>query len=398
MEATVSIELGERKPSSQRVRLHKGSEAVAAVRRTKEMLEPSDVFLHEKTQKLFKYARAKDKQEELKKELGEVKDKVQREKLCQDRDERLNTALHYAAKAGNLDTCEFLVQEGADINALGQNNMTPLQFAARYGDGDKEGDESRAEEVWTCMEWIMEANKKSSTQGRAKEGNEDEKTVQAQTQKRAREENEYLVDSRDDFTILHHAIQNTNWEENPVVVQELIKRKFKITDTDKQGNTCLHLAAQFDKQEDHSLLEAFLPSDDKEIDEASRPSDDRSKVFQSQKYINKKDLEKCITAENKVGMTPLHVACAVGNPDSVEQLLKVADNAETIDVGNIINSPDSNGSLPLSLAITSKNLKMVDILMKKGAKVNHDSIITAARSVLCLKSKLFPADDIFSIC
>lgn len=367
-----SLELGEIMPTSQ---AYLGPPnpmgSVGAVRRTKEMIEPSDVFLHEKTQKLFKYARAKDKQEELKKELLEVKDKVQRGKLCQDRDERLNTALHYAAKAGNLDTCMFLVQEGADINALGQNNMTPLQFAARYGDGDKEGDESRAENVWTCMEWIMRANKNSSAQGKAKEGDEDEKTVQAQTQKRAREENEFFVDGRDDFTILHHAIQNTNWEENPVVVHELIKtRKFKITDSDKQGNTCLHLAAQFDKQKDHSLLEAFLPADDKE------------KGFQSQKYIDGKDLEKCILAENKVGMTPLHVACAVGNPDSVEQLLKVADNAESINVSSIINSLDSNGSLPLSLAITSKNLTMVDILMKKGAKVDHDSIITAARSVL----------------
>ena len=263
-----------------------------------------------------------------------------------------------------------MVQEGADINALGQNNMTPLQFAARYGDGGKEGDRDRAEDVWKCMEWIMKENKKSSTQGRAKKGNEDEKTVQAQTQKRAREKNDHFIDSRDDFTILHHAIQNTNWEENPVVVQGLIKTgKFNITDSDKQGNTCLHLAAQFDKQEDHSLLEAFLPAENKE------------KGFQSQEYINGKDLEKCIIAENKVGMTPLHVACAVGNPDSVEQLLKVADNAETIDVRDIINSLDSNGSLPLSLAITSKNLKMVKILMEKGAKVDHDSMITAARSV-----------------
>ena len=81
-------------------------------------------------------------------------------------------------------------------------------------------------------------------------------------------------------------------------------------------------------------------------------------------------------------MTPLHVACAVGNPDSVEQLLEIAEKQKSIDVSEIINSPDSNRSLPLSLAITSKNLKMVEILMKKGAKVDHNSIITAARSVL----------------
>ena len=178
-------------------------------------------------------------------------------------------------------------------------------------------------------------------------------------------EKEIFFDGRDDFSILHHAIQNTNWEEDPVVVWELIKtRKFKISDLDKQGNTSLHLAAQFDRQDDHTLLENFLPPY-------------KEKDINGQDYIDKKDLEKCIRTENKVGMTPLHVACAVGNPDSVEQLLDIAEEPKSI-----INSPDSNRSLPLSLAITSKNLKMVEILMSKGAIVNHDSIITAARRVL----------------
>ena len=305
-------------------------------------LEPLDaVFLHEKTQKLFKHARAKDKHEELKKDLLNIAGKQRRE-LCQREDERHNTALHYAAKAGNLETCKFLVEQGADIKALGQNKMSPLQFAARYGD------ENKGKEVWKCIEWIMEEEDKSNSQ----------------------KEKEIFFDGRDDFSILHHAIQNTNWEEDPVVVWELIKtRKFKISDPDKQGNTSLHLAAQFDRQADHTLLERFLP-----------PYKEKDRIGQD--FINKEDLEKCITAENKVGMTPLHVACAVGNPDSVEQLLKVANNAESINVSNIINSPDSNKSLPLSLAITSKNLKMVDILIRKGAKVDHDSIITAARSVL----------------
>ena len=122
-------------------------------------LEPLDaVFLHEKTQKLFKYARAKDKHEELKKDLLNIAGKQQRRELCQKEDERHNTALHYAAKAGNLETCQFLVEQGADIKALGQNKMSPLQFAARYGD-EKEG-----KEVWKCIKWIMEEEDKSNSQ------------------------------------------------------------------------------------------------------------------------------------------------------------------------------------------------------------------------------------------
>ena len=199
------------------------------------------------------------------------------------------------------------------------------------------------------MEWIM--------------GKEEKKD-------RKKEENEVFVDGRDNFSVLHHAIQNTNWEEDPVVVQELIKTgEFKVTDADKQGNTCLHLAAQFDRQDDHVLLETFLPSDNK------------SKDYRSQDYISTEDIERCLAAENNVGMTPLHLACAVGNPDSVEQLLGVARRAKSITVSEIINNPDSNGSLPISLAITSKNLKMVKILLENGATVNEDTIFTAARLV-----------------
>merc|ERR1712130_87602 len=51
-----------------------------------------DVALHETTQKMFKFARAKDKQVDLKKELGDLS-----KELCRSVDERHNTALHYAA-------------------------------------------------------------------------------------------------------------------------------------------------------------------------------------------------------------------------------------------------------------------------------------------------------------
>ena len=281
MEATENIELGQRHSKSFRI--------------TKAHLEVEpldDLLLHEKTQKLFKYARATGKQKELEDEVLDIKEKEQRRKLCQGRDERLNTALHYSAKAGNLDTSKFLVDQGAELNALGQNKMTPVQFAARYGDVN------RGREVWTCMEWLVEETKRNG---------------------------EIFVDARDDFSILHHAIQNTNWEEDPIVVWELIKtRRFNISAPDKQGNTSLHLAAQFDRQADHTLLEKFLP-----------PYEEKDRLGLD--YIDPEDLEKCIAAENKVGMTPLHVACAVGNPDSVKQLLAIGGRVAKSD----LNSTDA---------------------------------------------------------
>lgn len=44
------------------------------------------------------------------------------------------TALHYAARNGNLDTCKILIQYGADINALTKSaRATPLHKAAASG-------------------------------------------------------------------------------------------------------------------------------------------------------------------------------------------------------------------------------------------------------------------------
>ena len=297
-----------------------------------------DTFL-EKKQKLFKCAR--DKESKL---LGQLKSLLaglsmdERKKLCQSTDERGNTALHYAIKAGNLEVCEQLHKSGADINARGQNKMKPLQFAARYGD------EGRAEEVWTCMQWIMDVSRTSSKSGDSEEVFD------------VREKDKY------DFTLLHHAIQNTNWEETPTVARKLLESKeFKVTEVDKQGNTSLHLAAEFDKQERHRILDVFLEKDE------------------SQRFrIDGKDLEACIKGRNKQGKTPLHIACAVGNPDSVAQLLEAAKTIG-VDIPSIINSPDNDGQHPLHLAIESGNVPMMKILMKEGVVVSKEAINCAVR-------------------
>ena len=305
----------------------------------KSEIENRDGDYDEVKQRLFKCARSKEAIPDedfqtLKLDIGSFKFK----KLVKETDERGNTALHYAAKAGNLEICKWLHLIGADINARGQNKMKALQFAARYGD------ELRVDEVWTCIQWIMEEYDKQVGQKRPRK---DDK------------EANYDVCEKDkyDFTILHHAIQNTNWEECPVVVKNLIKSKrFRITEKDKQGNTSLHLAAQFDKQLNHKVFDAFFDNED----------------------IPQEDLQMCIKTTNLQGMTPLHIACSIGNHDSVEQLLKESKDPADIELQM---EPDVNGSVPLNLAIESKNKEMLDILIKKGIGVSEDSILTAARCV-----------------
>ena len=222
--------------------------------------------------------------------------------------------------------------------------MKPLQFAARYGD------EKRPEDIWKCIEWIMMEYERNE-RGQQKIGGWVQRKNESESFNDVRERDKY------DFTILHHAIQNTNWEEKPVVVMKLIEsKKFRITDTDRQGNTSLHLAAQFDKQENHQVFDVFLDNPN----------------------ISDEDLAQCIEWRNRLGMTPLHVACGIGNHDSVEQLIKEG-REKRLDVQGIINSADNNGSLPLNLAIESNNLEMMEILIKEGARVSEDTIYAAAR-------------------
>ena len=305
----------------------------------------------------FKCARNKDKNsnslDQLQRALGSLSSDDKR-KLCQETDERGNTALHYAVKAGNLEVCEYLHKNGADINAKGQNKMRPLQFAARYGD------EGRPKDVWECMQWIINQLEENQKLDGKREGPVLRKRSRGSAKSHEKEE---LIDVREkdkyDFSLLHHAIQNTNWEETPVVAEELLKLgEFKVTDVDKQGNTSLHLAAEFDKQERHKILDVFLDN----------------------KTIPPEDLQECIAKKNKQGKTPLHIACGVGNPDSVEQLLEA-----TNDISSIINQPDQDSQHPIHLAIESGNLKMVKILVEKGAQVSEKAINCAVRCACLIR-------------
>lgn len=54
--------------------------------------------------------------------------------LLYDKDENLWQAIHEAARYGYLNIMEFLVQNGADVNALTSGGQTPLDIAASFHD------------------------------------------------------------------------------------------------------------------------------------------------------------------------------------------------------------------------------------------------------------------------
>ena len=80
-------------------------------------------------------------------------------------------------------------------------------------------------------------------------------------------------------------------------------------------------------------------------------------------------------------MTPIHIACAVGNEETLRDLIKVCKE-NIIDVKSIINSHDKNGVYPICNAITNKNLEMVNMLLSEGSNVVQDTMLRAARYYL----------------
>ena len=311
-----------------------------------------NVNFEERKEQLFQIAQNNEKDQQANLERFEKCFKyVKAKKLCKAKDEKGNTGLHYAAKAGNLEVCKGLVDRGADLNAEGQDGMKILPFAARYGV------EKRAEDVWKCIEWLSEF-KEVNLEGLAEkhhEGTTDKENRGINSVKRkleAAERDKY------NFTILHHAIQNTNWAKKPVIVENLLKSgNLSITDRDHQGNTSLHLAAQFDKHDEDQIFDVFF-----EIE-----------------GIDTNQISRCIKAKNSFDMTPLHIACSVGNTDSFYGLLKFCDD-HSIKVDEILNAPNRDGMTPLCLAINSKGREMVDTLLKKGAPRTNATMTTAARS------------------
>ena len=189
-------------------------------------------------------------------------------------DERGNTPQHYAAKCGHKEVITILSEYGADLQAVGQNKMKVVQFAARYGEDE--------EKVWESIQKIFEIEKPTIWNPLSKGLDIAEKDKYG-------------------FNILHHAIQNEHWKgsqegsfKGSHIIKEVINLKeIKVVDSDLQDNNTLHLALLHKKPEVFSfILERAKGNKEKE-----------------------KKLGECLKQQNKAGKMPLHIACQKSNTD-----------------------------------------------------------------------------------
>lgn len=311
-------------------------------------------------------------------------------------DDKMNTALHYAAINDDATLCQALLDYGASVDARNSSKETPLHLAAGENnmyalriliDADfkelsitkenfinmKRDDNKTALllaaqmgnfEIMECLishgadiHVIADDKKKSALHLAALSGNEDAVRMLL--------ENSIPIDLIDNNgrMPLHDAILL----EHNHIVEILLSNNAQIGHRDNEGNTPFLLAV---RKNNSSLAEVFL---DKGADISDQNLDLKTGLHYAVEN-NNYDLslmlvERCkavIRFRDEEGKTPLHCAAQLGYSKILKLLL-----SRTMQ----INSIDNAGETPLHLASRNGNLACVQLLIQdpKGVDIwNQD--------------------------
>lgn len=227
-----------------------------------------------------------------------------------------HTALFKAARIGKLDSVKYLVQNGADVNKIDDDNLSIIQRAAGF-------------QHWDVVKYLIlkganvnfcNINCRSVLHLALSTYN----NVDIVAWLLNHNANPNLLD-RDGFTILHHCARAA-FSKDLEVAKLLLESGADVTATDRDGNTVLHLAVKNAK-----FIKLFL----------------------------QKGCE--VNVYNNSGFTVLHLAARLNMLDSVKALVKS---------GADIDALDSDNTSVMYLAAEKKNWSIVRYLVCQGADVN----------------------------
>lgn len=253
--------------------------------------------------------------------LGRLKSETNRE------DVDGNTPLHIAAQHGNKQLIELFTQSGAKVVQNKQGN-TPLHIAIIHGNA-------------CCIKLFYENTRNSILESKGEHGRNLVHLAAMYGQFVCLD---FLVKKFDNYdlntktskgnTALHLALSsNTETELRKKCVRLLIGRKIKVNESNNEGNTPLHFAAQLDL--------SFLSMIEKELEEQEC------------------DIYQEVLRENSNGNTVFHMAARVGNKSCLEHLFKKER------VGEILSKENEDGQTLLHLSILSGRVECVKYLVKK---------------------------------
>ncbi|MDR1236058.1 MAG: ankyrin repeat domain-containing protein [Holosporaceae bacterium] len=255
------------------------------------------------------------------------------------------TPLHFAAKSRNLEIAQFLVDQGAHVNAVTLEGQTPLHFAARSGDLQlvkflmKQGAGVNA---------IADGNK-TSLHFAARSGNS--QLVGFLIEQQGADVNACDIDGR---TPLHFAARSGDLE----TVKLLIAHGANVNAIANGNMTLLHFAARSGNLQLVRFLINQQGADVNAIADGNKTllhfaaKSRNSQLVKN--FIKRKAIVANINARDINGRTPLYFAAKSGSSEIVNLLIK--HEAEISEVDNF-------GETVLHGAVESGNLTLVKALI-----------------------------------
>uniref|UniRef100_A0ABD2WWG8 Uncharacterized protein n=1 Tax=Trichogramma kaykai TaxID=54128 RepID=A0ABD2WWG8_9HYME len=250
-------------------------------------------------------------------------------------DERRKTPLIVAVTNGCVKAAEFLLKRGADPNLADEKQLTPLHIICYRSNGRLATTFFRINDEFNQTVQIDARDNEGRTALHAAIFNGNINLVHILLSRGASPNSA----DKNGFTPLHFVCQreddNVYLARTFFEIGEKFNKPVRIDSRDEDGNTPLHMAIH----KDHVNLVGFL------LRRGANPN-----------------------SPNKDGETPLHRICEANIDDlAVEMLFKICDEKHQ---SMQVDAQDKMGQTPLHAAITKGNMKLVEILMRRGANPN----------------------------
>lgn len=261
-------------------------------------------------------------------------------------DEDLNTVLHLAAQLNDVDSAEFFIKKGADLELKNAKGNTPLHTAILAGSFEtaklltaKGSDvfsigmveEEAGETVKVSYKTALEMGLESPASSRY-----EDIFITPEIGRRIDDNGQNLV---------HYFVQ----KKNARAVGICIRNQLDLSIIDNDGKTPLDLAFENVNDDNSVNIAALLilaGADEVETDFA---------YFQD--AVSSRNMDKRF----EDNQTPLHYAAIMGHSAIAKYL--IAHEADT-------NVQDSSGSTPLHEAVRYGNIDIMNMLLKGNANVN----------------------------
>ncbi|CAB1317482.1 unnamed protein product [Coregonus sp. 'balchen'] len=319
-------------------------------------------------------------------------------------DEEGNTALHWAVQRTQRESCACLLDLGANPNILNLSLMSPLHLAVSLGQN------SLIEFKYGAR--LCQQNKLGHYPIHAAAFAGAKKSMQVVLQKG--EEMGYSIETHINYvdksfsTPLHLAVRGGNLEMIKLCIEQGAKidqqQGADINSIDCKGHTPLLLATSCSAWKTVSLLlthEANLKIKDKHGCNFLHLAILQPKGLKnlSPEFLKCSSVRELLDAEDNEGCTPMHYACRLGIPESVKNMLRLKVSLdqkskhkksalhfaaeygrintchrllESMTSTRLLNEGDERGMTPLHLASRGGHVKVVDLLLRKGALFHSD--------------------------